>query len=33
MIAISADGPFDINWAGAPSTAKKPGEAAIPVQA
>jgi quercetin dioxygenase-like cupin family protein len=30
MIAISADGPFDLNWAGAPPTAKKPGEAAIP---
>jgi len=30
MIAISADGPFDIHWAGAPPTAKKAGEAAIP---
>ena len=29
-IAISADGPFDIHWAGAPPTAKKPGEAAMP---
>jgi quercetin dioxygenase-like cupin family protein len=29
MIAISADGPFDIQWAGAPPTAKKPGDAAI----
>ncbi len=28
MIAISVDGAFDINWAGAPPTAKKPGEAA-----
>jgi quercetin dioxygenase-like cupin family protein len=28
MIAISADGPFDIHWAGAPPTVKKPGEAA-----
>ena len=28
-IAISADGSFDINWAGAPPTAKKPGETAI----
>ena len=33
MIAISADGPFDIHWAGAPPTAKKPGEAAIAVPA
>ena len=30
MIAISVDGPFDIQWAGAPPTARKPGEAAIP---
>jgi quercetin dioxygenase-like cupin family protein len=30
MIAISGDGAFDLNWAGAPPTAKKPGEAAIP---
>jgi quercetin dioxygenase-like cupin family protein len=30
MISISADGPFDIHWAGAPPTAKKPGEAALP---
>jgi quercetin dioxygenase-like cupin family protein len=30
MIAISADAPFDINWAGAPPTAKKPGEEAAP---
>jgi quercetin dioxygenase-like cupin family protein len=27
MIAISADGPFDIHWAGAPPKANKPGEA------
>jgi len=33
MIAISADGPFEINWAGAPPTARKPGEAAMPVPA
>jgi quercetin dioxygenase-like cupin family protein len=33
MIAISGDGPFDLNWAGAPPTAKKPGEAAIPTPA
>jgi quercetin dioxygenase-like cupin family protein len=32
MIAISADGPFDITWAGAPPTAKKPGET-MPVPA
>ena len=30
MIAIGADSPFEINWAGAPPTAKKPGEAALP---
>lgn len=30
MIAISVDGSFDINWAGAPPAAKQPGEAAIP---
>ena len=30
MIAISADGSFDINWAGAPPSATKPGEAAMP---
>jgi quercetin dioxygenase-like cupin family protein len=30
MIAISVDGSFDIHWAGAPPTARKPGEAAIP---
>ncbi len=33
MIAISADAPFDIKWAGAPPTARKPGEAALPVPA
>lgn len=33
MIAISADGPFDLHWAGAPPAAKKPGEAATPVPA
>ena len=33
MIAISADGPFDIHWAGAPPAARKPGEAAAPVPA
>ena len=27
MIAISADGPFDISWAGEPPSARKPGEA------
>ena len=31
MIVISADGPFDIHWAGAPPTARKAGEAAMPV--
>jgi quercetin dioxygenase-like cupin family protein len=30
MISISADGPFDINWAGAPPAAKQPGEVALP---
>ncbi|TAH35994.1 MAG: cupin domain-containing protein [Planctomycetota bacterium] len=30
MIAISADGPFDIHWAGAPPAAKEPGETTIP---
>jgi quercetin dioxygenase-like cupin family protein len=33
LIAISADGPFDINWGGAPPTAKKPGEAAMSIPA
>jgi quercetin dioxygenase-like cupin family protein len=30
MISISADGAFDINWAGAPPTARNAGEAATP---
>jgi quercetin dioxygenase-like cupin family protein len=33
MIAISADGPFDIHWAGAPPAAKQPGEATVPKSA
>lgn len=33
MISISADGPFDIQWAGAPPTAKTAGEAAMAVPA
>jgi quercetin dioxygenase-like cupin family protein len=32
-IALNGDGPFDLHWAGAPPTAKKPGEAAMPVPA
>jgi quercetin dioxygenase-like cupin family protein len=32
-IAISADGPFDIVWAGAPPAAKQPGDAAKPKSA